>query len=144
MSFRTKAIGAACAVCIGVSGYVFSARSLGNLRETNPALQAVAECALDKTLVDFVVIDGMRTAVEHQKNLENGRSWIRRSRHQDGMAIDVAAYVNGKITYSAEPYYKIADAFYYCSEQLNTPIVWGGEWRAKDLMHFELDRKAYP
>lgn len=144
MSFKTKAIGAFCAGCVAVSGYVFSVRSTDNLLETRPPLQHVSHCALSRSAVDFVVIDGGRTAAEHRKNVENGKSWIKRSRHQDGAAIDFAAYVNGAITYAPEPYYAIAGAFYKCSEELNIPIVWGGEWRAQDLMHIELDRRFYP
>lgn len=144
MSFRTKAIGATCAVCVAVSGYVFSTRSILNLNEVRPPLRAVAECAIRATPVDFVVIDGGRTEAEHKINVANGKSWTSRSRHQDGAAIDFAAYVDKRITYLPEPYYKIAAAFKYCSQQLNVPIVWGGDWRVKDLMHVELDRKFYP
>lgn len=140
MSFRTKAIGAVVGVSIAASGYVFSQRSLNNLAEVKPELQAVADCALEKGTVDFVVVDGGRTEAEHQNNLKRNVSWIKRSKHQDGLAIDVAAFVNGSISYDPLPYYSIAGAFYYCSRHLNTPITWGGEWKKKDLMHFELGR----
>lgn len=138
MSAKTKVLGAICAVCVAASGYVFSQRSLTNLNEVNPALQAVAECALKHSPVDFVVVDGGRTAEEHKNNVAAGRSWIKRSKHMDGLAIDIAAYVDGGITYNPAPYYQIAEAFYYCAESLSTPITWGGEWRVKDLMHYEL------
>lgn len=138
MSTRTKALGVLCGVCVAVSGYVFSARSTSNLNEVRPALQAVASCSLQHSPVDFVVVDGGRTADEHKNNVAGGRSWIKRSKHQDGLAIDIAAYVDGKITYNPAPYYKIAEAFYYCSDALDTPITWGGEWRVQDLMHYEL------
>ena len=144
MNFRTIAIGVAAASSIAASGFVFSQRSVSNISETHPDLQRLTECALNKTTVDFVVVDGMRTDEEHQKNLTDGVSWIKRSRHQDGMAIDVAAYVDGKITYDHKPYYAIAGAFYMCSEDLDIPIVSGGEWRVKDLMHIELNKVVYP
>ena len=144
MKTKIKVLGTLCAVAVGVSGFVFSQRSINNLVETHADMQRVTTCALKKTTVDFVVIDGLRTAEEHRINVANGRSWTRRSLHQDGLAVDVAAYVNGVITYKPEQYYPIAAAFYYCSEQLDIPITWGGEWRVKDLMHFELHRGAYP
>jgi len=143
MSFRTKALGAVCMACIAASGYVFSQRSLDNLNEVHPHLQKLSECALEKTPTDFVVVDGWRSDEEHARNVANGVSWTKRSRHQDGMAIDVAAYVNGKITYDTSYYVGIAGAFYFCSEKLDIPIVHGGEWRVKDYMHIELDRKVY-
>lgn len=138
MKLPNKVIGVLCATCIAVSGYVFSKRSELNLAEVDPRLQAVSHCALTHSVVDFVVIDGGRTAAEHKTNVANGKSWIKRSKHQDGLAVDVAAFVNGRVTYEAAPYYKIADAYYACSNALGTPITWGGEWKAKDLMHFEL------
>lgn len=138
MSTRTKVLSGICAGCIAVSGYVFSARSLDNLKEVSPLIQEVAECALKHTTADFVVVDGGRSAEEHRNNVAAGRSWIRRSKHQDGLAIDIAAYSHGKITYNPAPYYKIAEAFYYCSDGLGIPIIWGGEWKVQDLMHFEL------
>lgn len=144
MTIKNAAISAVCAVCVVASGFVYSQRSLLNLSEVDQPLQTVAECAIRHTPVDFVVIDGGRTAEEHRINVANGKSWTTRSRHQDGKAIDVAAWVNGKITYDSAPYYQIAQSFYACSKDSKVPIVWGGEWKAKDLMHFELDRRYYP
>lgn len=144
MSMKVKALGAVCAACVVASGYVFSQRSILNLREVDQPLQIVAECSIRHTPVDFVVIDGGRTEAEHRINVANGKSWTTRSRHQDGKAIDVAAWVDKRITYAPEPYYQIAQAFYFCSDKHGVPIVWGGEWKAKDLMHFELDRRHYP
>ena len=138
MRIPNKVITVACAACVALSGYIFSQRSLDNLHEVKPELQRVAECALKHSSVDFVVVDGGRTEAEHKNNLANGRSWIKRSKHQDGKAIDVAAYVNGAVTYQTEPYYKIASSFKQCSKTLGTPIIWGGDWKVKDLMHFEL------
>lgn len=144
MSFRTKALGVVCAACVATSGYVFSQRSINNLNEVDARLPKLAECALQITSIDFVVVDGMRSAEEHKVNLTNGKSWIKRSRHQDGCAIDVAAYKNGQISYDGELYYSIAGAFYFCSEKYDIPIISGGEWRVKDLMHIELPKGTCP
>lgn len=139
MKTSQKLIGAIAAGCVVLSGYVFSIRSLDNLKEVDVKLQAVAQCALNHSEVDFVVIDGGRTEAEHKNNLASGRSWIKRSKHQDGLAIDIAAFYKGRISYQPDLYYKISKAFYFCSDKLQTPIVWGGEWGVKDLMHYELD-----
>ena len=143
MSFKTKALGSALAVSLGVSGFMFSQRSTENLQDVHRDLRKLTACALDRTTVDFVVVDGRRTMREHLINVSNGRSWVKRSRHVDGLAIDFAAYVGGKITYNSPPYYKISKAFYSCSESLDIPITWGGEWRVRDLMHIELHKSRY-
>ena len=138
MKLPNKVVTGLCAACVVVSGYLFSERSLENLHEVNVKMQEVAQCALKHSTVDFVVVDGGRTEAEHRNNVAAGRSWIRHSKHQDGLAIDIAAYQNGKVTYNPAPYYKIAEAFYWCSNGLAIPIIWGGEWRVQDLMHYEL------
>jgi peptidoglycan L-alanyl-D-glutamate endopeptidase CwlK len=144
MSFRTKALGAVCAACIAASGFVYSQRSITNLNETRVEMQTLGNCAIERTPVDYVIVDGGRTQEEHLKNVANGKSWTKRSRHQDGAAIDIAAYVEGKITYEAKYYEPILGTFYFCSELHNIPIITGGEWKAGDFMHIELDRKYYP
>lgn len=139
MSFRTKAMAGVVAGSIAIGGgFYFGKRSLDTLAPTRPELQAVAHCAIRQSTVDFTVYHGHRTDEEHATMLAKGVSWVRRSKHQDGKAIDVMALdKNGKGTWAAAPYYEIAKAFYYCGDKLGTPITWGGEWRVKDLVHFE-------
>lgn len=144
MSFRTRALAAVCAACVASSGFYFSTRSKDNLNEVHPKLQELAKCALNVSPVDFVVVDGLRTEAEHQENLRKGVSWIKRSRHQDGCAIDVAAYHQGQVSYEPDLYYKISGSFYFCSQKMDIPIISGGEWRVKDYMHIELTREVCP
>jgi len=122
------------------SGFVFSERSLKTLEYVNPQMQAVADCAIQRTKIDFVVYHGLRSEEEQRTMIARGVSWVNRSRHQDGDAIDVMALVNGKGTWDSSPYHEIAKAFYSCGDDLGTPVTWGGEWRVKDLVHFELKR----
>jgi peptidoglycan L-alanyl-D-glutamate endopeptidase CwlK len=122
------------------SGFYFSERSLINLQYVNPQMQAVANCAIQRTTVDFVVYHGLRSEAEQRSMIARGVSWVNRSRHQDGDAIDIMALKNGKGTWQAPPYNEIAKAFYSCGEDLGFPVTWGGEWRVKDLVHFELKR----
>lgn len=131
-----------CVAGVVASGSVFSLRSLENLKETHPSLQNLSHCALNRSTVDFVVVDGRRTMKEHLINVANGRSWTKRSKHIDGLAIDFAAYVNGKVTYDPKPYREIAKAFYSCADEMNIEMTWGGEWRVQDLMHVEIKNQT--
>lgn len=42
--------------------------------------------------IPIMIIDTLRTEAEHKINLANGTSQIKRSKHQDGLAIDVCPY----------------------------------------------------
>lgn len=136
---RAATVATASAAVIA-SPFVFSQRSLDTLFPTSPRIQAVALCAIERTTVDFVVYHGFRTEEEQRSMIAKGVSWVNRSRHQDGEAIDVMALVNGTGTWDHEPYYEIAKAFYSCGDDLNIPITWGGEWVVKDMVHFEEKR----
>lgn len=129
---------------LAVFGY--SQRSITNINEVREPLQIVTVCARQevKEPLGFIVVDGGRTLEEHKINVANGKSWIKRSRHQDGAAIDFAATIDGKVTYDPAPYYVISKAFGDCSVKNAVPIVWGGVWKVRDLMHIELDKRFYP
>lgn len=137
-----RAAGAATATAaIVYSGFTFSQRSLDTLYPTSPRIQAVAHCAIKRTTVDFVVYHGLRSEEEQRSMIAKGVSWVNRSRHQDGEAIDVMALdKNGRGTWKEEYYPPIAEAFYSCGEELGIPITWGGEWMVRDLVHFEEKR----
>lgn len=132
--------------------FAYSQRSINNLNEVREPLQIVTICAQQELVppLGMIVVDGGRTAEEHKINVANGRSWIKRSRHQDGAAIDVAATMinpvshRPEVTYTALYYYTLNKAFQKCSLEHSVPLVWGGSWKVKDLMHWELDRKVYP
>ncbi len=141
MSRRSRAIGVVLTGAITVGGGAYlNQRSLDTLAPTTIKMQRVTHCAARISPVKFVVYHGYRTEEEQRSMLARGVSWVNRSRHQDGEAVDVMAVIDGKGTWNAEPYQTIARAFYACGEALKTPITWGGEWRVKDLVHFEVKK----
>lgn len=127
-----------------MSGFIFGKRSENNLLGVHPDLVRVARRALELSEVDFTVIEGRRTPARQKALVEAGASWTMNSRHLTGHAIDVAPYIGGTIRWDWPPFYKIAEAFKKAAEELNVPIVWGGDWKVKDGPHWELDRRAYP
>lgn len=143
MNVRTRALGVLCVGCVAASGYVFSTRSAETLAPVSPALQNVATCALQHSSVDFVVYHGFRTDAEQRGFLAAGVTWVNRSRHQDGKAIDVMAMdpATKKGTWDPVFYEHIAKVFYFCGAKLGVDITWGGEWRVQDLVHFEETRR---
>lgn len=126
-------------------GFELSQRSLDRLVGVHPHLVAVVVRAIQLSAVDFVVTDGVRTVTRQRQLVADGKSKTMDSRHLTGHAVDVAALVAGKVSWTWSHYEQIADAFKRAAAELKTPIVWGGDWTTfRDGPHFELDRAAYP
>ena len=123
----------------------FGLRSKTNLLGVHKDLQTVAHLALSLSTVDFTVTEGLRTAARQQELFNKGASKTLRSRHITGHAIDVAALIDGKLTWAWAEYEQIALAFKEAARQLDIPITWGGDWTSfKDGVHFELSHIYYP
>lgn len=125
--------------------YRLSQRSRDRMKGVHPHLVAVVELAIQLSGVDFTITEGLRTPARQKELVKAGASRTQNSRHLTGHAIDVAAWVDGTVRWDWPLYPKIAAAFKQAARELNTPIIWGGDWqRLRDGPHFELDRKAYP
>ena len=128
-----------------ISQFKFSSRSFASLLGVRPELVVIAHRALQLSAVDFGVTEGLRT-IERQKLLvAEGKSKTLNSRHLTGHALDVAAYVNGKLTWNYAEYETIAVAFKAAAAELGIPLEWGGDWKSfKDGPHYQLPFKDFP
>ncbi len=123
----------------------FSKRSRDRLKGVRADLVRVAELAIQKTPLDFMVTEGLRDPKRQAKLVSAGASRTLNSRHLTGHAIDIAVLVDGEVRWDWPLYPRVAQAFKDAAAELKVPIVWGGDWpRLRDGPHFELDRKAYP
>ena len=125
--------------------YQLGPRSMMRLKGVHPDLVKVVKHAIEISLVDFTVLEGLRT-IERQKVLfDAGSSQTMNSRHLDGHAVDLGAWVDGQVDWSWPLYSKIATAMKTAAQELNIPIEWGGDWKKfKDGPHFQLPWKDYP
>lgn len=124
--------------------FAFPPKSIDRLREVHPDLAKVAYRALENSKIGFIITDGLRTKEKQLELVKSGASRTLMSRHLTGHAIDVAAMINGKISWDWAYYEIIAKAFNRASLEYTIPIIWGGIWKDfKDGVHFELDRQAY-
>ena len=116
----------------------FSEQSFTHLVGVRPELVSVATLALARSPIDFGVIDGLRTTEEQAAYVAQGVSWTMKSKHLDGRAIDIMAYMNGVPRWEYSLYEKIAIAFEAAASDAGVMIVWGGDWQQKDGGHYEL------
>jgi len=117
----------------------FSRRSLKNLAGVRPELVLLAGRALVYTDIDFVVIEGLRTLERQRRLFDLGATWTLNSKHLDGQAIDVAAWVDGDIRWDWPLYEKIFEAFEQAGIDYGIHFTWGGDWKKyRDGPHFEL------
>lgn len=129
-----------------INMFNFSKRSINNLKGVHPHLVEVITEALKLTEVDFVVIEGVRSLEDQKKHFSSGSSKTMNSLHlpqQDGYAhaVDLAAYVDGTISWDWKYYEKINEAVQKAATKLHTQITWGGTWKTlRDGPHFELTR----
>ena len=117
-------------------------KSLKNLSGVHPDLVRVVKQAIILTPIDFAVTEGVRT-IERQKMLvEAGASRTMNSQHLVGRAVDLAAFVDGKVSWDLPLYHKLAQAMKAAANYCMVEIKWCGDWENfKDCPHFELARE---
>ncbi len=125
--------------------YQLGPRSLMRLKGVHPDLVNVVNYAIEISTVDFTVLEGLRTIERQKAMFDAGSSQTMNSRHLDGHAVDLGAWVDGQVDWSWPLYSKIAAAMKTAAQELNIPIEWGGDWKTfKDGPHFQLPWKDYP
>ena len=123
-------------------GYKLGTRSKQSLSGVHVDLVAVVKKAIEITEVDFSVIEGIRHIERQRQLVKDGKSTTLNSRHLTGHAVDMVPYpVDWE---DLERFESMAEAMKVAAEELEIPIVWGGDWKSfYDAPHFELDRKKY-
>tara|TARA_B110000977_G_scaffold10362_2_gene13509 strand:+ start:2033 stop:2413 length:381 start_codon:yes stop_codon:yes gene_type:complete len=122
--------------------YKLGTRSKQSLSGVHVDLVAVVKKAIEITEVDFSVIEGIRNIERQRQLVKEGKSTTLNSRHLTGHAVDMVPYpVDWE---DLERFESMAVAMKLAAEELEIPIVWGGDWKTfYDAPHFELNRKEY-
>ena len=130
-----------------------SKTSLSRLKGVHPDLvRVVSRCAKDWSGTDFTfgITCGVRTLEEQKILVKNGASKTLKSRHIPAAngyshAIDVVAYIDGKVRWDWPLYDKISKAMKAAAKSEKVPIEWGGDWTSfKDGPHYQLPWNSYP
>ena len=116
--------------------FKLSTRSMSRLEGINPDIITVVTEAIKLTKVDFGVTCGMRTVEEQEKLVASGASQTMKSKHLEGRAVDLVAYVGSNITWQLNMYDDLADAMGDAACKLEVPIKWGAAWTIGDIGDF--------
>ena len=113
-------------------GFKLSKRSLDKLEGVDERLQAIVKSAIHQTKIDFGVICGLRTIQEQRELVEKGSSQTMTSKHIDGKAVDLFAYIGSRGSWELNLYDDIADAVAQAARDVGVGICWGAAWSTKD------------
>lgn len=113
--------------------FVIGPKSRAELAGVHPKLVAVVERAIQISLVDFAVHDGLRTEAEQAELVQRGASKTLASKHRRqadgyGHAVDLVPVINGKLRWEWPPIYSIASAVRIAAKEQGVALRWGGVW----------------
>lgn len=110
--------------------FKLGAASLKELEGVHQGLVDVVKLAIRITTQDFTVYDGIRTVKEQANHVKNGTSKTMKSKHLEGLAVDLVPWINGRPVWDWTGCYKIAHAMDCAATHLGyaDKIRWGGAW----------------
>ena len=120
-----------------MSGFKLSRRSLDRLEGVNDDLVAVVKFAINATKTDFGVIQGLRTIEQQKELVAKGASQTMKSKHLDGNAVDLMAYINGRGSWELNLYDDLADAMKEGAQMAGVAIRWGAAWHIDDIRKWD-------
>ena len=106
-------------------GFTLSQRSLDRLEGVHDDMIRVVKKAIDVTKIAFGVICGLRTIEEQKALVDKGASQTMKSKHLDGLAVDLMAYIGGRASWELNLYDDIADAMKDAAMHEDVPVRWG-------------------
>ena len=117
--------------------YKLSTRSQERLMGVEPELKEVVYEAIKVTKIDFGVIEGLRTEEKQKQLVESGASQTMKSKHLEGRAVDLMAYIGGRGSWELNVYDEIADAMKAAAVKVDVAVRWGAAWTVTDIREWE-------
>ena len=102
-----------------------------------PELKEVVYEAIKVTKIDFGVIEGLRTEEKQKQLVESGASQTMKSKHLEGRAVDLMAYIGGRGSWELNVYDEIADAMKEAAIKVDVAVRWGAAWTVTDIREWE-------
>ncbi|MDA9373994.1 M15 family metallopeptidase [bacterium] len=114
-----------------------SKRSEGRLDGVDEQLVAVVKRAIELTKVDFGVTEGLRSVETQRSYVAAGKSQTMKSKHLNGRAVDLVAYIGSAVSWELNLYDDIANAIRVAAIELDVAIKWGAAWSVGDIRDFD-------
>jgi peptidoglycan LD-endopeptidase CwlK len=113
--------------------FKLSQRSLDKLEGVDEQLVATVKLAIAVAKIDFGVICGLRTMEEQRVLVDKGASKTMRSKHLEGNAVDLMAYIGSRGSWELNLYDDIADAMKEAAVETGAVLRWGAAWHIPDI-----------
>jgi peptidoglycan L-alanyl-D-glutamate endopeptidase CwlK len=114
-------------------------RALDDLHPTFRPVACEFLARLTERGIAVLIVDTLRTPAEHAANLAKGVSWTARSKHLDGLALDVCPYEQYQLHGPDKLQWNVNDPVWLqigeAAELLG--LRWGGRWLQRDMGHVE-------
>tara|TARA_B000000609_G_C24181094_1_gene358434 strand:+ start:143 stop:571 length:429 start_codon:yes stop_codon:yes gene_type:complete len=110
---------------------------MAKLEGVDSRMQDVVKEAITLTKIDFGVICGMRTEDEQRELVAKGASKTMKSKHLDGLAVDLMAYIGSRASWELNLYDDIADAMAEAARNNNVKIRWGAAWHVDSIADWD-------
>lgn len=117
--------------------FKLSKRSISRLAGVNENMVKVVTTAITLSKIDFGVICGLRTIEEQRELVAKGASKTMKSKHIDGNAVDLMAYIGSRASWELNLYDDIADAMKMAADEHDVQIRWGAAWHIPDLREWD-------
>ena len=117
--------------------YKLSTKSQERLMGVEPELKEIVYEAIKVTKIDFGVIEGLRTEEKQKQLVESGASQTMKSKHLEGRAVDLMAYIGGRGSWELNVYDEIADAMKEAAIKVDIAVRWGAAWTVTDIREWE-------
>tara|TARA_R100000995_G_C3412588_1_gene90083 strand:- start:1 stop:417 length:417 start_codon:yes stop_codon:yes gene_type:complete len=133
--------------------YKFGERSKEKLYNVHEDLILVMNETIKISPIDFGITEGLRSLERAEQLFKEGASKVgTKSKHCQGLAVDIVCYNAGKVTWDLDFYEAVAQVVGEVSKDYDIPIRWGGSWQTGnfvlnrdmsfiDAVHFELGRE---
>lgn len=117
--------------------FQLSQRSIERLTGVDPRLVNVVKAAIGYTTVDFGVTEGLRSIERQTELVAQGASQTMKSKHIEGLAVDLVAYIGPKVCWELNVYDEIADAVKRAALEEDVSIRWGAAWHINDIRDWD-------